>query len=451
MKKILFVSANNYKVPYPVYPIGISYLYTYLVKNLPDFEFTLFDFNLNSFDDFEHLLKENSYSYIEVSLRNVDDTNIYAKNTFIFHYKNIFSYLRKYSKSILIVGGSGFSIFPKLIFGELLPDFGIKGEGEESNLKLIYALENNLKLTDIEGLVYCDSFGNIIVNERDKYLHRLELQFDNSLVDYYWDKSGMLNIQTKRGCPNKCIYCSYPVIEGRVVRTLEPNIVVNNIMALKKTKKVNYFFFTDSIFNINKKYNAELCNLLIDNNVNVSWGAYFSPNNLTYDDLVLYKKAGLTHIEFGTDSFSDVQLNNYCKGFSFADVELTSCYCYDLGIFYAHFLILGGYGETEETLDETFENCKKIEHSVFFPYVGMRIYPSTKLCEIALQEGVIHDVSELINPIYYVSDKIDINNLQKKAELTGKKWFFPDDQISPMMSKLRQKRIRGPLWEYLRY
>ena len=81
----------------------------------------------------------------------------------------------------------------------------------------------------------------------------------------------------------------------------------------------------------------------------------------------------------------------------------TSRYCNDLGIFFAHFLILCGYGETEDSLAETFENSKKIENSVFFPYIGMRIYPDTDLCAVALKEGIIKDKSELINPIYYIS------------------------------------------------
>ena len=39
----------------------------------------------------------------------------------------------------------------------------------------------------------------------------------------------MLNIQTKRGCPYECIYCSYPHIDGRCVRTMDPEIIAENI------------------------------------------------------------------------------------------------------------------------------------------------------------------------------------------------------------------------------
>ncbi|MDL2227614.1 hypothetical protein LJC30_01835 [Odoribacter sp. OttesenSCG-928-L07] len=102
-------------------------------------------------------------------------------------------------------------------------------------------------------------------------------------------------------------------------------------------------------------------------------------------------------------------------------------------------------------MKETFENSKKIEHSVFFPYVGMRIYPKTKLCEIAIKEGIITNVDELINPIYYVAKSVDINKLEMMANETGKKWIFPNSEVDPMMCKLRQRGRKGPLWEYLRY
>ena len=99
----------------------------------------------------------------------------------------------------------------------------------------------------------------------------------------------------------------------------------------------------------------------------MNWGAYFNFNNLEYEMLALFKKAGLTHIEFGTDSLSDKQLKNFGKNFTVDDILEKSAWCAKLRINYAHFLILAFYGETEETLNETFANSKKIEDAVFFP------------------------------------------------------------------------------------
>jgi radical SAM superfamily enzyme YgiQ (UPF0313 family) len=450
-KNILLISANAYTTPYPVYPLGISYLCTYLRKNLPQYNYSIFDFNRNSLSDLGSQLLREKYDFICLSIRNIDDINIYEKNSFIAWYKQIIEVIKVNSAAGIIIGGPGFSIFPELFFETLNVDYGIKGEGEESLVKLLRCLEEKEDLNHIDGLVYRTDNSEIKVNQRNSYINSLELSFDNDLVDFYWSRSGMLNIQTKRGCPYNCIYCSYPVIEGSKIRTLNPDLIVETLQDLYFKKGITYVFFTDSVFNIANDYNISLAKKIIDSGVKVSWGAYFSPHNIDRESLILFKKAGLTHIEFGTESFSDQQLRNYRKHFKFREVLEISEISSDLGIFFAHFLILGGYGETEKSLDETFENSKKIPRSVYFPYIGMRIYPNTALCKIALKEGLINSVTDLLNPVYYLSKDINTDSLKDRAFATGKKWIFPDFDDNGLMEKFRARKIRGPLWEYLRY
>ena len=161
------------------------------------------------------------------------------------------------------------------------------------------------------------------------------------------------------------------------------------------------------------------------------------------------KQAGLSHIEFGTESLSDTILKKYGKPFTVADILRISGLCDQLEIDYAHFLILGGYGETEKTLDETFENSKKITRSVFFPFIGMRIYPGTSLHKIAIEENIVKKDDPLLEPVYYVSKDIDLLSLKAKAKQTGKQWIFPDENRTDIMIRMRQKNKKGPLWEYL--
>ncbi|MDR2848023.1 MAG: radical SAM protein [Bacteroidales bacterium] len=451
MNKIALVSANTYQTPYPVYPLGVSYLATYLQSHISDIDIKLFDFNMGGDDEFARFLSDNTFDFIGVSLRNIDDVNIFAQNNFIVGYKKIMSIARENSRAVIIIGGPAFSIFPQQVFNELQPDYAIKGEGEESLRQLITNLSENKDVHNIEGLVYRDAAGVVQVNRHNCYISSPVLQVDSLWAEEYWNKSGMLNIQTKRGCPYNCIYCSYPGIDGKRVRTLDVQTVVANIEEMYYKKGINYLFFTDSIFNIHNDYNEELAHRLIESKMNISWGAYFSPNNLTLAMLKLFKQAGLTHVEFGTDSFSDQQLKNMNKHFHFSDILAHSRNCEDLGIFYAHFLILGGYGETEDTLNETFEHSKQLGITVIFPFVGMRIYPETALCDIALKEGVISHRNELINPVYYVSKDINIDTMEARAMATGKKWFFPNNNTAPMSDRFRAKKIKGPLWEYMRY
>ena len=82
-------------------------------------------------------------------------------------------------------------------------------------------------------------------------------------MDYYWTNSGVLNIQTKRGCPYNCIYCTYPLIDGRKIRTFSPVSIVDKLVELKQKHNIDYLFFTDSVFNIKNEYNIELAKEII--------------------------------------------------------------------------------------------------------------------------------------------------------------------------------------------
>jgi len=447
--KILLVSANICHEPYKVFPLGMMCLHTYIKDHFPDWELSFFDFNLNSYYEYSTLLHKNEFDYIGISLRNCDDVNFYAKNSFVEHYVKICNISRQKSKAKLVVGGPCVSIFPEEILKLLNTDYAIVGEGEKSFTELINQLESGVNEHAVEGLVFKNN-EQIFVNPRNNFVTASNIRFDEQLTQYYFNEGGMLNIQTKRGCPYKCIYCSYPVIDGKQIRTLDSKSVVENMKELYFKQKIDYIFFTDSVFNICEEYNIELAHRIIESGAKISWGAYFSPNNFKKENLALYKRSGLTHIEFGTDSLSDKQLANYKKHFNFNDVKNASDICYDLGIFYAHFLILGGIGETEQTLNETFENSKELKHTVFFPFIGMRIYPQTELYEIALKENLISQ-EDVLKPVYYVSKNCNMETLSERALRTGKRWVFPNEEKNPLVDRLRAKKRRGPLWEYLRY
>ncbi len=447
-KKLILVSANRHTQPYPVYPLGISYLKAYLAEAMPDLEVSVFDFMTASFDDYAGLLSQVNPDYVGISLRNIDDVNIYKQESFISHYRQIIDHTRKFGKPVIIIGGSGFSIYPELLYKTLEPDFGIYGEGEESLYRLLGALEHHQDVSPIDGLLYKKN-NRLVINKRNRHFKAPVLAFEESLVDYYWQHSGMLNIQTKRGCPYHCIYCTYPLIEGHTVRTLQPGQIVKTLSDLHHQYKIDYVFFTDSVFNISNPFNYELAERLIASNLNLHWGGYFNFANIDRKLLEKMKQAGLRHIEFGTESLSDAMLKNYGKPFTVDDILDICIICNELEIDFAHFLILGGYGETRKTLAETFENAKKIERSVFFPFIGMRIYPGTRLHEIALQEGVVTESDPLLEPVYYVSKDIELATLKEQARQSGKRWIFPDEDLSDIMMRMRKRNKKGPLWEYL--
>lgn len=452
-KNILLISANQLKVPYPVYPLGISYIAASIRKAFPGFELKLCDLNTVSTESLLTTICNFDPAYIGISIRNLDDYTSEGKINFLEDYRQLIKLIRSRTKAIIIIGGAAFSIYPLSIFDNIKPDYGICSGGEKSVVELINCLENKQDFSKIKGLVFRKK-GRTVFNKvslvENTFLEGLKPEFEKSMVDYYWHEGGMLNIQTKRGCPRKCIYCTYPLIEGNRVKSADPDSVIETIGDLYFNHNIKYFFFTDSVFNLKNDFNIELAEKLIRNNIQIKWGAYFSPKNLNLKLLKQLSKAGLKHIEFGTDSLSNSQLINYRKNFNVSDVIKSSELCFRAKIYFSHFLILGGYGETEGSLAETFENSKKINYSVFFPILGMRIYPGTELEKIALQEGVIIKSDNLLENHYYFSKNVDISRIKQNALATGQKWVFPDDDMSNIFDMMKSKHKKGLLWHLIR-
>ena len=117
-KKFLLVSANRYTDPYPVYPIGVSYLKTYLSKKLPHYDIAVFDFNIGSYEVLSNYLKDNNPDYVGISLRNIDGANSFDRSSFINGYKDIIDLVRSIINVPIIIGGAGVSIYPKSLFDE---------------------------------------------------------------------------------------------------------------------------------------------------------------------------------------------------------------------------------------------------------------------------------------------------------------------------------------------
>ena len=306
-RRILLVSANRHREPYPVYPLGLSYLKSYLRRRMPHYEVLLFDCNLGSVAQLEEFIRREQPDMVGVSLRNVDGANSLREGNFLPGYLEITQAVRRASQAPLLIGGAGFSIFPHYFMEATGANYGLAGEGEESLAQLLEALDEGREPHGIDGLFVRGGSPEEEGYPRPRrcYLRSLDVEFEEEWVAYYWKYSGMLNIQTKRGCPYGCVYCSYPVIDGRTMRTLDAAKIVDDILRLKQRMGIDYLFFTDSVFNICPEFNAQLAEELIRREAGIRWGASFTPPALGREELVRSRRSALTRIAFSTGSSAD--------------------------------------------------------------------------------------------------------------------------------------------------
>ncbi|MEJ2081447.1 MAG: cobalamin-dependent protein, partial [Acidobacteriota bacterium] len=151
---------------------------------------------------------------IGLSLRNLDNVSYPNYTSYLPFYRKIIQIIRKKTSSRIIVGGSAFSLMPEAILSYLNADFGIAGEGERGIIALIHQINAaDKKGIELKGRIIWDRDVGIVENLDDFPFP------DRSGLDSeaYLQYGGMGNIQTKRGCPFNCIYCTYPIIEGKKV------------------------------------------------------------------------------------------------------------------------------------------------------------------------------------------------------------------------------------------
>jgi radical SAM superfamily enzyme YgiQ (UPF0313 family) len=215
-----------------------------------------------------------------------------------------------------------------------------------------------------------------------------------------------------------------------------------------------YLFITDALFNSDVSHNIAVAKAFKKAGVSIPWGSFFAPMKPPPDYFKIMADAGLTHVEFGTESLSDPVLEAYGKPFRTEHIYHTHAAAIEAGLHVAHYLLLGGPGETPETLNETLLSIDKIEKSVIFFFCGMRIYPNTALYDIAVQQGQISENQSILEPVFYRSPQIDAEAIIRRVEKRAKgrpHWIVGSGggKAAGIIARLYGRGHTGPLWELL--
>ena len=446
--RVLLVSANRLKAPYAVYPIGLDYV----ARAIEDrHEVALIDLNAAAGpDQLVSLLQTEPYDIVGLSIRNIDNTDTLDPRGFTGQYRDLVTLIRAHSTAPVVLGGSGFTIFPAELMALLEADYGIIGEGERL-ADLLNAIEDEQDPSGIPGIIL-PAQAATVPRPLGDHLSRT-INMSPEVTDHYVRNGGMLNLQSKRGCPFRCVYCTYPHIEGRRMRLISPSEVADNAVALQAAG-ARYLFITDSAFNADPGHSLEVAEAFQTAGLTIPWGAFFAPTRLPEGYFKQLAQAGLSHIEFGTEAMSDDVLTAYHKPFRVEDVLEAHQAALAAGVHAAHYMLLGGPGETPLTLAETLSNIDKLTRTVVFFFCGMRIYPHTALYRLAVEQNLISPQDDLLEPVFYRSEAIDESTITAMVrEYAGERvnWVLGagGEETERILARLHRRGFTGPLWEFL--
>ena len=224
-----------------------------------------------------------------------------------------------------------------------------------------------------------------------------------------YTERGAYSIQTKRGCGHKCIYCTYPVIEGAAFRPRSPKSVADEIEDAHKRLGNVIFEFVDSTFNDPKGHAEEICREIAKRKINVRLRTMgINPVNATRELFDLMMEAGFAQIDCTPDSASPTMIKNMKKNFTLEELERAARLIKEYNMPTMWFFIFGGPGESEKTINESFEFIDKWigQEDMAHLTIGIRIFPKTDLHKIAIEEGYLSEEDNIITPAFYISKKL---------------------------------------------
>ncbi len=448
--KVLLLSTNRLTVPYAVYPIGLDYVIGALA---PFHQTQVIDLCCEEYDPtkLEARIKKFAPDIVGLSLRNVDTSDSVNAQSFIGQYKDIMAVVKLATRAPVVIGGSAFSIFPHQFMQELGADYGIVGDGERL-VQLLDVLQKGGDASALHGVIVQGPDKDVSVAFWEGTITRA-FDKDRPSVGFYLKNGGILNLQTKRGCPFKCIYCTYPLIDGHGVRCFDPALIGKMARELQDAG-AKFIYITDSSFNADMAHSIAVAEAFARNHVSIPWGGFFTPKHLPKDYFRRMADCGLTHVEFGTDSLCDTVLASYHKPFNLKQVFESHQMALDAGLYIAHYLIIGGPGETVQTLKETLDNADKLQRSVLFFFFRMRVYPGTELHAIALKESMAYADDVFTRQVFYQTDPMWNDVLVRTVHERSRgrsNWVTGSggEEMEKVVARMYSRGRTGPLWEKL--
>jgi len=402
--RVLLISANTETMNMPVLPLGLACVAaaTQNAGNGVALLNLMFEGDpmlgiRNSIEDFRP-------DVIGISVRNIDDQNMPRPQFLLAPVKEIIAICRSLSDAPIILGGAGYSIFPESALRYLGADMGIQGEGEVVFPVVVDRIGKAAQVSNIPGI--CLPGQPAEGRSFEKNLDDLPLPEPSLWIPPGADNRKLwVPVQSRRGCPLDCTFCSTSAIEGKSVRRRSPDRIVKWLAKLRETGSRN-FNFVDNTFNLPLTYVKDLCRQVIQAELDLNLWCIIYPKWIDTELVELMRQAGCRQISFGFESGSDRMLRSLNKQFNRQEVSAVSEMFAEAGIERMGFLLLGGPGETKDTVEESLSFADSLNLEALKITVGLRIYPQTPLATTALSEGVIRADEDLLLPRFYLTPEL---------------------------------------------
>ncbi|MBU4099743.1 radical SAM protein, partial [Patescibacteria group bacterium] len=243
-----------------------------------------------------------------------------------------------------------------------------------------------------------------------------------------------------RGCPHLCPYCSSKNMWGTAVIYRDPVRVAEEIEYLIDSFGTNLIFFTDLTFNLNKKRVLDLCTVLIERNIKVSWFCACRTEGIDKELLSAMKEAGCTRIHFGVEAIDEHSLKKIKRKKTYESIQESLEKTSKIGIITRGYLMIGYPWETREHLESINKNLNQLyiddlRMSFFTPYPGSDIYKQS----VGKTMSIDWDNYTSDKPLYRLKGLTTSEILELRNRI-----FFGFYASSTYIDRLKEKLVNYP-------
>ena len=362
--------------PYP--PLGVLYVSAWLEKH--GYDNSVFDSTFSTFENLKSRLLQDKPDAIGIYTNLMTKLNVLCTIQFVKSHPDL-------AHTKIILGG------PEVRnhvdnFLKHGADFLVLGEGEESMLALIQCLDKNENHTDIESIAYLNNEGETVLTPERKLLRDLDdlpmpnrTKIDLNLYFKAWKQkhgTSAISINTMRGCPYTCNWCSRAVY-GLSYRRRSPKHVVDEIEWIRNTYDVDTIWFVDDVFTVNHKWLREFADEITKRNLVTPFECITRADRMNQEVIDLLKKSGCFRVWIGAESGSQKVIDLMDRRVDVTQVREMIRTAQKSGIQAGTFIMVGYPGETKEDIFETVTHLKESNPDYFtitvaYPIKGTGLY-----------------------------------------------------------------------------
>lgn len=296
----------------------------------------------------------------------------------------------------ILLGGPHISIMREKAFLECF-DYGFVGESEISFAEFLHAylyrMYPKLGISGVKGIIM-RSRGKIIYTGDAKTIENLDqipapayhlLKMGEYKMGTLQGTKPFFPVQTTRGCPFKCIFCNVE-LNTKKVRRYSPEYVVWNIKMIQKHYGINHFHLIDDTLTLNRKHIIEICELIIEQKLKLTFEGGTRTNLLDEELMCLLSKAGCIRLGFGLESVDENIRATIKKEIPLQSYIDANRLCNKYNIETQNACMIGLPGETRDTIKKTMSFLRD-NHDIRQANVAIAVpYPGTELYQMAIKK-----------------------------------------------------------------